>query len=272
MRGNAWTPEEIAVVMEHKDSMTCGEIAELLPRRTKNAVMSYCKKNGIVKGDAARNRIIKTLKIFTEEQYKFFLEIYRGRTSEDTAKLMEEKFGIPFDEKKIYTFRHNHKLPSGVKTTFQKGSPSTNKGKHWDDFLSKEAQEHIRNTSCYKPGTVPKNWMPVGTILKKSNGYMYIKVSDRKDVKHPGENWKLLHYYNWEKVNGPVKEGMILVFLDGDVTNCDVSNLREISREAHGYAKEFRSLGKELFEVCLDAGQLKAKAKAKAKEIKDAKD
>ncbi len=45
--------------------------------------------------------------------------------------------------------------------------------------------------------------------------------------------WKYLHIYNWEKINGPVPEGWLLEFIDGNPMNCELSNLRLISRKEH---------------------------------------
>ena len=66
-------------------------------------------------------------------------------------------------------------------------------------------------------------------IRKKKNSneqYIVVKVSNN----HKGNNWKLKHYIEWEKYYGPVPKDHLLIFLDGNTLNCDISNLRCIDK------------------------------------------
>lgn len=73
----------------------------------------------------------------------------------------------------------------------------------------------------------PKHRLKIGTekIRRKLDGEQYIVV--KVDSKHKGNktNWKLKHYIEWKKYNGRVPENCVLIFLDGNTLNCDISNL-----------------------------------------------
>jgi hypothetical protein len=81
----------------------------------------------------------------------------------------------------------------------------------------------------FKKGNVPKNHKPVGSIsIRKSNkrntAYQYIKIAEPN-------KWKMLHVVEYEKHNGPVPKGYIVIFADGDTMNTDISNLLLVSRQ-----------------------------------------
>lgn len=77
----------------------------------------------------------------------------------------------------------------------------------------------------FKPGQMPHNTVPVGTIVKDSDGYMKIKIAEPK-------TWRRLHHKIWEEANGLVPPGMVLVFRDDNPENCELENLELVSRRA----------------------------------------
>ncbi|MFR4083903.1 HNH endonuclease signature motif containing protein, partial [Faecalibacillus intestinalis] len=77
----------------------------------------------------------------------------------------------------------------------------------------------------------PKNWVPVGAERKRSDGYIYVKVSDERGVKYSHLiNWKPKHILLWEKEYGPIPEGKSLLFLDGNKENVTLDNLALITK------------------------------------------
>lgn len=82
------------------------------------------------------------------------------------------------------------------------------------------------NRTSFKQGSVPANHKPMGTISLR-----YHKNDDKhyRYIKTP-EGWVLFHRHNWEKANGKIPPGHVLTFLDGDISNCDISNLKMISQ------------------------------------------
>lgn len=99
---------------------------------------------------------------------------------------------------------------------FKKGCTSFNKGKRIHEFMSEESIEKCRR-NWYKKGHRPYNKLDIGTEVQYSSGYVYIKVDNGRLVPK--------HRYVWEQAHGPIPDGHIVVFRDGDRTNCDLDNL-----------------------------------------------
>jgi hypothetical protein len=98
---------------------------------------------------------------------------------------------------------------------FIKGMTTYNKGKKF---------RIGQNPGCFTPGHKPHNLKPEGyECLRKSKGEMvtYIK-SEGKMVRK--NRWL------WEKHNGKIPDGYLVVYKDGDQTNCTIDNLTMVSR------------------------------------------
>ena len=63
----------------------------------------------------------------------------------------------------------------------------------------------------------PVQRRPKGNI-RLHKGYILVKADDVAD-------WQPLHKIIWEAENGPIPEGHVLTFADGNRQNCDISNL-----------------------------------------------
>lgn len=107
----------------------------------------------------------------------------------------------------------------------KKGTTPPNKGKKWDDIMSKEAQANCRKTT-FKKGNLPHNcYHEVGKIVvrereKESYNYICVELG----------NWQLLHVVNWEKVHGKIPIGHCLWCKDGNTLNSDIGNWELITR------------------------------------------
>ena len=109
----------------------------------------------------------------------------------------------------------------GKATRFPKGNVPFNKGKKEWQFRSRESMEKCAMTQ-FKAGQVPHNAHPEGYECMRSDGYLYIKTSERR--------MELKHVWVWKQHNGPVPDGYVIAFIDGDHSNCDISNLRLMKR------------------------------------------
>ena len=74
-----------------------------------------------------------------------------------------------------------------------------------------------------KKGNRPPNYVPVGTINYTTDGYPKEKIGE------PNQ-WVLKHRKVWEEHHGPIPKGHSIVFLDGDRTNYDITNLACLSK------------------------------------------
>lgn len=110
-------------------------------------------------------------------------------------------------------------------TRFKKGHPGYGKGGTIYDRCSPEGIEKMRRTMFSKDTHYTSK--PIGTEVVGSDGYVLVKVQD-KGARF--ERWRQKHRLVWEKHNGPVPDGFIVQFKDGNRQNCDIDNLYMISR------------------------------------------
>ena len=121
--------------------------------------------------------------------------------------------------------RYKHGAVSGLKTRvpnsgqFQKGHVSHNKGLKQADFMSPEA---IR----FQPGSCPLNHKPVGSERINVYGYIEVKIAEPN-------KWRLKHHIVWEEYHGKPQDDQMVIFLDGDKTNCDIENLALITKSVN---------------------------------------
>lgn len=70
-------------------------------------------------------------------------------------------------------------------------------------------------------------------------GYVWVKVADEYFDGHSTsfadykKNWKRKADMVWQERNGEIPQGMFLIYLDGDTTNCDIKNLYLMDRSTH---------------------------------------
>lgn len=98
----------------------------------------------------------------------------------------------------------------------------------------------------FKPGHRPAKWVPVGTEVVDSDGYLKRKVRDDAPPGMSRKNWKYVHVLVWEEAHGPVPPGHSIVFKDGDKTNIQLSNLECIPRAELMARNTVHRLPKEL--------------------------
>lgn len=154
-------------------------------------------------------------KLLTKEQHDYLISIHKGKTSNEVATLMNAKFGLSLIASQIKNYRKNHSLHSGLTGHFPKGNIPFNKGKKFPNMPP--------NSGQFKKGSKPPNWVPVGTIRYTTDGYPKRKIAEPNV-------WEYCQRAEWEKYNGPIPKGHSIVFLNGDKTNWDISNLACLSK------------------------------------------
>ena len=155
---------------------------------------------------------------YTDEMRQFILDNYKGIYAKELAEKFNERFGTKVTAKAMKSYRTRYGLDSGLTGYFPKGHVPANKGKK----MPPEVYEKCKGT-MFKKGQVPVNYMPVGSERINVDGYVEVKVKDPK-------TWELKHRIVWEEANGPVPKGSAIIMLDGDKTNCELSNLRLVKR------------------------------------------
>lgn len=154
-------------------------------------------------------------KLLTKEQHDYFLAHHVGKYAPDFAAEMNKTFGLNLTARQIKNYRRNNNLNSGLNGYFFKGHTPHNKGKKYPNMPP--------NSGQFQKGIKPPGSLPIGTINYTTDGYPKIKVADPNV-------WEYLHHKTWKEHHGPIPKGHSIVFLNGDKSNWDISNLACLSK------------------------------------------
>lgn len=123
----------------------------------------------------------------------------------------------------------------GSQTRFRAGQPSWNKGK--------EFRPGGRSSDRYfKKGMKPHNWVPVGTVVRATSGYLKEKVAEPN-------RWEWLHRRTWRLAHGSIPRGHVVAFRDGNIENCAIENLELFSQQEWMRRNSVTRLPEELREL-----------------------
>lgn len=195
------------------------EIAEMFQDKfgidiTEGQIKSF-KANHKIQSNVSRKRITGDEGLFTREQKEFIRQNVDGRLNQELADLVNEKFGLEITARQMNTYKKNHGLVSGVDCRFSKGSTPANKG-------TKGLYNVGGNRTSFKKGQRALNYKPVGSERIDRDGYTLIKVSDEGPWH---KRWRHKHKVVWEKANGPIPKGYVVLFADQNKSNITLDNL-----------------------------------------------
>ena len=145
-------------------------------------------------------------------------------------------------------FQKFQNSPGSISNRFKPGNVPSHKGKKQWQYMSPEAIERNKRVR-FKPGRRPHNAKPDGYETVNSDSYVMVKV--------PGcPRMVRKHIWTWEQHFGPVPEGMLVTFRDGDKTNCSIDNLVLRSR-AEAMALTVKKISPEKREATILKSQAK---------------
>lgn len=127
---------------------------------------------------------------------------------------------------------------------FAPGHASWNKGNKGYQAGGRSAETRFKPGN--RSGVAAEKWQPVGTERVTRDGYLQRKVNDDLPLH---KRWKFLHVIAWEDANGPIPDGHVLVFVNGDKTDIRLDNLECISRRQLMLRNTVHNLPSELVEV-----------------------
>ena len=194
------------------------------------------------------------------EMVEFMMEYIPGHQESEIRAEFEKRFGIVLTEGQIGNFKYLHGVKSGTNGgRFQKGHITHNKGKK----MSPKVYERVKHT-MFKKGHAPVNHRPVGSERINADGYTEVKVAEPN-------KWKLKQRFIYEEATGEkLAKNDVIIFLDGDRQNFDISNLVKMTRVELARYNQDHLYGEEV-EINKTA-VLVAKLKAKVGEARDGKD
>lgn len=201
------TSEEVARVYTEKfgEEMTAGRIK------------AYKQNHKLRSGTPRGKKLNGT--IYPPPVREFIIRNNQGKTAREMSDLLFAEFGVRYSVMQIKGIRNRLRLNSGLTGRFERGNVPANKGVKGLHYAGCEK-------GWFRKGYKPHNYMPVGTVVMSTDGYLKCKVAD-PDV------WKFVHVMEWEKHNGPVPENCLISFKDGNHRNCDISNLFLLTRGEH---------------------------------------
>lgn len=221
-----WREEIIGWMRENTPGRTTKELAVLINQQgfdkkygmvfTQSTVKGAKSRFGFKSGTPTGNPKGYSSK-YPEGMEEYIRSIAKGKKTGEIAEAVSEHFGIEFSASQCRAYKKNHNITSGLDCRFRKGKEPANKGKK----MSPEQYEKCRATMFHK-GNVPTNRMEIGECTHTTNGYLVRKVQEHGAW---WERFELVHRAVWEKHNGPIPEGKMVSFLDGDKDNCEIENL-----------------------------------------------
>mgnify|MGYP000006658893 FL=1 len=207
--------------------------------------------------------------IYSKIEDEFLINNVRGITLKELTDRFNKKFNLNMTESSI----SNRKVKLGIQSgivggQFVKGQTSFNKGKKWNEYMSKKGQEGSRRTT-FKKGNVPANRRPIGSERIDKDGYILIKMQDG----HKNNNWIRKHRYLYEQAYGKIPKGHKVIFADGNNRNFDLDNLVLIT-DAEGLIMNRNKLfkkDKDLTKAGVTVAKILDKVNKRKKDIENGK-
>ncbi len=266
MRG--WPEEVQSFIRENVKGRSQDELAKMINEKfgmsvTANQIRWYKKNHKLTSGTKYKTPSYEERGIFPKGLEAYVRSIAPGMRRNDIATAVNEHFGEElFTERRMAAYMKNRGITNGLDCRFQKGQESPTKGKKQTDFMSPEAIERTKATR-FKAGGKPVNELPVGSVVKNTEGYLLRK---KQMEGSQWERWELLHRAIWEEHNGAIPEGMMVSFKDKNKENCDIENLMLITNaenlELHRMGlrfddPDFTEAGLQVVKLKIRAGERK---------------
>ena len=218
-----WTPHHDNIMRRNYPS---GDLSALADRLgvTVTAVKSRAQVLGL-------HRKINSHRPWTEWQMAYLRRHYADERSEDIAQKVGHSVRSIWQKAKQMGLAKSHEFfvrygrqvantEGSRRNRFTPGMTPANKGRRQTDYMSAESIAASSRTR-FKPGNRPHNRREIGTECTHADGYVYLRIESGCVLKHR---------HVWEQAHGPVPEGYVVAFRDGNRQNCELDNLLLISR------------------------------------------
>lgn len=188
---------------------------------------------------------------YSVEEKEFLRKIVPGHSHAEIAQLFNARYEQGITTNQVKSFIKNNKLNTGRTGCFPKGNIPYNKGE-------KGVGGHL--PTCFEKGNIPVNHRPVGSTRINKDGYMEVKVEEPR-------KWRAVHVVVWEKVNGPIPKGHVVIFGDKNKLNIDIGNLLLVSRAELAMLNKYNLIGSstDLTKIGILIADLRLKMSARKK-------
>lgn len=220
MAKRKYTGEHIEYLRKIAPGRSSYEITEMFNEKFKmntsrETIRTLMYRNKIKTG-APKGNPVGYSKLFPSHIKNFINKNYKGNGPKRMTELINKNFGTTYTHNQLKGYYNRQGLNSGVTGHFPKGHTPWNKGMNGLDIGGKETR--------FKKGHTPYNHLPIGTERINSDGYADIKIAEPNV-------WLPVHRFLWERENGPIPDGYVVIFGDGDKTNLSLDNLILVSRK-----------------------------------------
>lgn len=197
------------LTIKFNDEFSLDKTQQQIRACLKNNKFKSGRKPGFLKGE--------TIKLLSPDQVDFVRQNYPHLTREELTAELNKEFDLTITVKQLVSFVKNHKILSGRTGYFEKGSDPWNKG---TKGLMKP------NETSFQKGHTPANRKPVGSErIDSKDGYILTKTDQVNPYTGYDGFYRAKHVVLWEQHNGPVPNGNVVRFVDGDKTNINIHNL-----------------------------------------------
>lgn len=199
---------------------------------------------------------------WTDDEIRRLRELYPMTRAQDIAAALgrsvssvynaSRKHGLAKAREYMRATRDKVIEQAGRSSRFTKGMVPHNKGQK----MRPETLEKLRPT-LFQKGHRPHTWVPVGTEYTYArDGLRKVKVSDDTSLPRTSR-WRFAHHLEWEKYNGPITEGGIVRFRDGNTSNVRIENLELITRKENALLNTIHRYPPEMVKVMKAVGSIK---------------
>jgi hypothetical protein len=196
-------------------------------------------------------------RVYTDKHIDYVRSIAKGRFSSEITRMFNRRFRKNVSEVSIGNLMQRNDIQSGVKYRWKNGHVPHNKGqKRW--WSGGESTQ-------FKRGNTPPQSLPVGTV-RKEDGILKIKIQEPK-------KWVFFHHAIYEYFNGPVSDGHIVIFGDGNQMNYSPDNLIMVSRAQLGVMNQKHMIysNADLTKIGALMASVKIAANKRKQKLKDRK-
>lgn len=263
-----YPPEVLAFVKENVEQYSNRGLAEKVNELfgtmfTEMSMRAYVKNHKLYRKDRRRRDRIYT-STFPKEVVDYIETNYRGVGPTEMTQRLNTLFGTTYTVRQLNSFYKNHELKCGLTGQFEKGHIPSNKGKK----MSPDQYEKCKG-SMFKKGHKSHNRIAVGEYSYTSRDrYLIRKVREHGTQR---ERFEFVHRAVWAEHNGPIPEGMMVIFLDGDRNNCSIENLALVSKSENAILNhsKLRFDNAEATQAGLNIAKIKLAARKRKKGKKE---
>ncbi len=260
-------PKEVHdYIAEVQYGKSASELAELVNTKfgtdfTPSSIKSY-RANHKLKGGRPKLPP-RYSSAYPKEVVDFIIEHHKGIGHQAMADLVNASFGTSYTKEQMKNLYARKKLNSGLTGRFESGHIPANKGQKGISYPGTEKTQ-------FKKGNLPYSTKPIGYERTTRDGYIEVKVAMRPSNPLCNDNFIAKHRLVWEAANGPIPDGYVLDFKDGNKKNCVLENLILVERAVHleMTRSKLRSKDPDITETGALVAKIKVAARRNAKGIK----